>query len=311
MSQKILIPGGSGFLGRYLGKFFIPKGYEIYILSRGKAKVEDQMNFVHWDGETLGDWAVLMEEIDIVINMAGRTVNCRYTEENKRQILESRLHSTRVLGEAIQKAKNPPKIWFNSSSATIYQDTRGTTPANDEYEGKIGDDFSMGVCKQWEKVFNEAQMPHTRKIILRTAITLGMEGGALPPLVNMAKWGLGGTQAGGQQFVSWLHVEDFALIIDFLIQREKAEGVYNAAAPNPMLNQDFMRTLRKACGRSFGLPLMTWMLKLGAIMIKTETELLLKSRKVVSKRLEDEGFKFKYPTLKEALDDILNLKFKN
>ena len=307
MSQKILIPGGSGFLGRYLGEFFIQKGYEIYILSRGKAKVEDQMNFVHWDGETLGDWAALMEEVDIVINMAGRTVNCRYTEENKRQILESRLRSTRILGEAIQKAKNPPKIWFNSSSATIYEDTRGASLANDESSSRIGDDFSMGVCKQWEKVFNEAQTPHTRKIILRTAITLGMQGGALPPLVNMAKWGLGGKQAGGQQFVSWLHVKDFARIIDFLMQNEEAEGVYNAAAPNPMLNQDFMQILRKVCGRSFGLPLQTWMLKLGAVMIKTETELLLKSRKVVSTRLAKEGFNFEYPTLEKALRACLNL----
>lgn len=305
--RTLIIPGGSGFLGIYTAKYFVQHGWRVIVLSRSAAADKDGIQFLQWDGKTLGDWAKCFEGADAVLNLAGRTVNCRYTEENKRQILDSRVDSTRVLGQAIAACQTPPKVWLNSGSATIYMDTRGDLPANDEYSNRIGDDFSMGVCKTWEKTFNEAITPHTRKIILRTAITLGKGGGAAEPMIKLAKWHIGGAQASGNQFVSWLHVEDFARMVEFLIEHTELSGVFNCAAPNPVTNQQFMRSLRQAVGVSWGLPTAKWMLKLGAALImKTEVELVLKSRKVVSKRFAEAGFKFKYEHVEDAWKEILS-----
>jgi uncharacterized protein (TIGR01777 family) len=304
---KLIIPGGSGFLGLYLADFFASKNWQVVILSRSSKKSpNNNIRFVQWDGKSLGDWAKEIDGADAVVNMAGRTVNCRYTDENKAQILNSRLDSTKVLGEAIAQASNPPSVWINSSSATYYKDTRGDLPPNDEYNGQTGNDFSMGVCQAWERVFEEAKVQDVvRKIPLRTTIVIGKGGGAMGPILNLVRWGLGGKQGPGTQYISWVHLQDFARVVDFLIQHKEVEGVINCAAPNPELNQDFMRKLRKACKQPIGIPLSVGMLKLGAMMIKTEVELLLKSRKVVSKRLEELGFEFDYPTLEAAFEEIV------
>jgi len=302
---KLIIPGGSGFLGLYLAKFFNQKGWEVFILSRSAARKSEYATFVQWDGKHLDKWTSVLEGADAVVNMAGRTVNCRYNEENKRQILESRLDSTQIIGKAIAACQDPPKVWINSSSATIYKDTRGDTPPNDEFSERIGDDFSMTVCKKWEKAFSEAAVGACRKIALRTAIVIAKEpGGALEYLIKLTKTFLGGTQGMGEQFVSWVHLYDFARVVDFLIAHEEMEGVVNCAAPNPVTNETFMRKLREACGRSWGLPMPAWLLEVGAVFIRTQTELILKSRKVVSKRLPDAGFKFDYPTLDAAFEQI-------
>ena len=305
MKPKMIIPGGSGFLGLYLAQYFSEKGWEVVILSRSVKPSNATIRFVQWDGKTLGPWAQEIDGATAIVNMAGRTVNCRYNEVNKKQILDSRIDSTNILGQAIVAASKPPKIWINSSSATIYQDTRGDIPANDEYNGQIGDDFSMNICKAWEKEFNTVPTTHTRKIALRTAIVIAQEtGGALEYLINLTKLWLGGTQGGGQQFVSWVHLYDFAHCIQFLIDKEHIKGVINCAAPNPVTNQVFMAKLRQYCGRSWGLAMPRWLLEIGAILIRTQTELILKSRKVVSKRLEEEGFQFEYTTLDEAFTQI-------
>lgn len=305
--MKLIIPGGSGFLGLYLAAYFSQKGWEVVILSRSEKNGKDKnIRFVKWDGKTLDNWAKELEGADVVVNMAGRTVNCRYTEENKAEILNSRINSTRVLGEAIAQCQQVPKIWINSSSATYYKDTRGDLPPNDEYNGQTGTDFSMGVCQAWEKAFNESAVPDSvRKIALRTTIVLGKGGGAMQPIINLVRRFVGGAQGLGTQYISWVHIHDFARVIDFLIERDDISGVVNCAAPNPEQNKDFMRKLRKACGVSFGLPMPVFLLRFGAILIQTEVELILKSRKVVSKRLAEAGFEFEYPTLEKAFEEIV------
>ncbi|MCP4440666.1 MAG: TIGR01777 family protein [Aureispira sp.] len=305
--KKMIIPGGSGFLGLYLARYLSLRGWESIILSRKETESEyDNIRYVQWDGKTLGDWKKEFEGADAVVNMAGRTVNCRYTEENKRQIMDSRVDSTKVLGEAIAACQNPPKLWVNSSTATIYKDTRGDQPANDEYNGVLGDDFSMNVAKTWEKTFNEAKVQSSvRKVALRTAIVLGRDGGAMGPILNLVSVGLGGKQGPGTQWVSWVHVEDFSRIIEFLVEKEEVEGIINCAAPNPELNKNFMRKLRYVYRRWFGFPLPTFLLKFGAILIRTEVELVLKSRKAVSKRLAELGFEFKYKKVEDAFEQIV------
>lgn len=302
---RLVIPGGSGFLGHYLAHYFNKKGWEVYVLSRRLQPNQRNIQFLEWDGKTLGDWIKIIDGADAIVNMAGRTVNCRYNAVNKKQILDSRIDSTKALGQAIAQTKHKPKLWINSSSATIYQDTRGNTPANDEYNGQVGDDFSMNICKAWEKEFMANDLSATRRIVLRTAIVIGKEpGGALEYLINLTKFWLGGTQGRGRQYISWIHLQDFGQLIDFLINNEHISGVINAAAPTPITNQKFMAALRGAVGRSWGLPLPKILLEIGAVFIGTQTELVLKSRKVISKRLEEEGFQFEFETIEAAFKDI-------
>ncbi len=304
--KKLVIPGGSGYLGRYLAQYFETQAWEVVILSRGKARTEGKTRYVTWDGKTLGDWAREIDGATAVVNLAGRSVNCRYTAANKAAILDSRINSTTILGQAIAQAANPPEVWINSSSATIYQDTRGNAAANDEYTGQVGDDFSMNVCKQWEASFEAAATPTTvRKIALRASIVISKEpGGAMEYILNLTKWWLGGKQGSGQQYISWIHLYDFGRLVDFLINKTTLTGVINGAAPNPVPNQLFMATLRQQLGRSWGLPANKPMLEIGAVFLKTQTELILKSRKVVSKRLEEAGFTFEYSTIEQAMQQI-------
>jgi uncharacterized protein (TIGR01777 family) len=302
---RLVIPGGSGFLGLQLARFFAQKGWDVIILSRSEKPSYGKVKFVQWDGKILGDWAKEIDGADAVVNMAGRTVNCRYNDKNKKQILDSRIDSTAILGKAIAEAVKKPSLWINSSSATIYEDTRGDLPPNDEYNGKLGNDFSPGICKAWEKEFTVAEVPEVRRVALRTAIVIGKEpGGALEYLINLTKLWLGGTQGGGDQFISWVHLRDFARVVEFVIEKEHISGVINCAAPNPVTNKDFMAKLRKSLGRSWGLPVPNFLLEIGVVLLRTQTELVLKSRKVVSKRLEEEGFKFDFNTLDEAFEEI-------
>ncbi|WP_052592281.1 TIGR01777 family oxidoreductase [Aureispira sp. CCB-QB1] len=302
---QLIIPGGSGFLGLELARHFDAKGWDVCVLSRQKKAAIGRIQFEQWDGKTLGDWTKVIDGADAVVNMAGRTVNCRYNALNRKQILDSRINSTRILGEAIAQAQTKPKVWINSSSATIYEDTRGQAPANDEYNGTIGTDFSMNICKAWEKEFRAAPVDSVRRIALRTAIVIGKEpGGAMEYLINLSKFWLGGTQGGGNQFISWVHLYDFSRVVEFLIEQAHIDGVINCAAPNPVTNKSFMKELRQQLGRSWGLPIPKTLLEIGAVFLQTQTELVLKSRKVVSKRLEDEGFQFEYPTIQAAFKEI-------
>jgi len=299
--MKIVLAGGSGFIGKILIDTFKAQA-DIVVLTRGKNRTHENINYVHWDGKRIGSWTEALNGADVLINLTGKNVNCRYTEKNKAEILNSRLESTRVLGTAIDQMRNPPSLWIQASSATIYRHSEELLMT--EKNGELGNDFSEQVCLQWEGMFNRQLLPFTRKVLLRTGIVLGTSDSALPRLINLVKTGLGGKQGNGKQFVSWIHERDVAHIINWIVKNKEAAGVYNVVAPQPLTNQDFMKTLRKTWNVPFGLPAPAWLLTLGAWIIGTETELILKSRKVYPQRLLDEGFVFEFPDLKSALEDL-------
>lgn len=317
-NKKIIIAGGTGFMGQAMAKYF-GNDNEVVILSRSRGSVK-------WDGKTIEySWLHELNGADIVINLSGKSVNCRYTEKNKQEIIDSRVNSTSIIGEAIRQTIVPPKLWINASSATIYRNTY--SGPQDEFTGEIGDlridniphtvidslrfrnknlrDFSVKVCKLWEEAFFSQRTPFTRKVALRTAVTLG-QGGVMSPYLNLLKAGLGGKHGTGKQMYSWVHMEDVCRMIEWLWENKELEGVFNCAAPNPVTNEQFMSELRKVTGHRVGLPAPAWLLELGAWLIRTETELMLKSRWVVPSRAIKEGFTFKYETLNKAFADIIS-----
>jgi uncharacterized protein (TIGR01777 family) len=301
----IVIPGGAGYLGHVLSSHFRQRSYKVVVLSRQASGGESGVRYDQWDGATIGDWARHLEGATAVINLAGRSVNCRYNEENKREIYDSRLRSTRVIGEAIAACDRPPAVWINSSSATIYR--HALDRDMDEASGEIGTGFSVDVCQQWERVLNEAVVPHTRKVALRAAMVCGRhKGGVMDALRSLSAKGLGGPAGKGNQYVSWIHEEDFARTIDFILDCDALSGPVNCAAPHPLPNAEFMRLLRQAYRRPVGLPAAAWMLEIGAVLLGTETELLLKSRRVVPRKLLKSGFVFHFPHWREAVQQIAN-----
>lgn len=304
MADQLVLPGGSGFLGRSLARFFVKQGREVVVLSRRVAQPEPGVRFVEWDGATLGDWRRELDGAAAVVNLAGRSVNCRYDERHRREIYDSRLRSTAVLGEAIAACDAPPPVWINSSSATIYRDARDRPM--DETTGEHGTGFSVDVCERWEQTFFEAPTPATRRVALRTALVLGRGDGVMSAFERVVRLRLGGTLGPGDQMVSWVHVEDFVRTVQWLWE-QPLEGPVNCAAPGPVTNREFMAALRKAYRLPVGLPAAAWMLEIGAFFLRTETELLLKSRWVVPQRLLDSGFRFRYPDLASALAEIVRL----
>lgn len=302
--MNILIAGGGGFLGQVLDRHFSNQGHSVVILTRGRKAPAVWSPSEHWDGKTLGPWAALLEDTDVLINLSGRSVDCRYTSANRKEIFASRLDSTRVLGDAVAACARPPKLWVNAASATIYRDAEER--AMGETTGELGSGFSVEVCRQWENTFFDAPIPESvRRVALRTSIVLGREGGAMVPLRNLARLGLGGRQGSGRQYVSWLHEADFAGIVEHVITNEALAGVINVTAPTPVPNRAFMKALREAIGVPLGLPTPGWLLAMGAVLIRTETELVLKSRRVVPDRLLASGYRFQYSEIRDALSDLL------
>lgn len=303
-ARTIVIPGGSGYLGRVLARHFVGAGDQVILLSRRPAETKDGVTTLAWDAKTLGPWATALEGADVVINLAGRSVNCRYTARNKQLIYDSRLHSTKVLGDAIAAASNPPRVWINSSSATIYRHAEDR--AMDEHTGEIGTGFSVDVCQRWERMFFESETPHTRKVALRTAMVFGGgKGGVMDAFDFIVRAGLGGTIGPGTQYMSWLHHEDFAHIIEWIVAHDSIDGAVNASSPNPVVNRAFMKAYRRAWGVPVGLPTFAWMLEIGAFVIRTESELLLKSRRVVPTRLLESGYEFRHPDWDGALRTLV------
>jgi uncharacterized protein (TIGR01777 family) len=308
--MRIVIPGGSGQVGTVLARAFHNDGHDVVVLSR-RSGVRP-WRVVAWDGASLGAWDREIDGSDVVINLTGRSVNCRYTAAHRREILQSRVSSTRVVGEAIAGAARPPHVWLQASTATIY--AHRYDRANDEYSGMLGGDessaprswrFSIDVARAWERAFEEAMTGRTRKIALRSAMILSPDpGGVFDTLVGLVRSGLGGSAGDGRQFMSWVHYEDFVAAVRWLMNRDDIEGVVNVASPNPLPNAEFMRLLREACGVSFGLPVREWMLEAGAVFMRTETELILKSRRVVPGRLLEHGFTFKFPAWGDASRDL-------
>lgn len=268
---------------------------------------------VAWDGASVGDWAREIDGADVVINLAGRSVNCRYTAKNRAEILESRVLSTRAVGAAIAKSARPPRAWLQASTATLY--AHRYDAANDERAGIVGGNepnapdtwkFSIRVAQAWEAALEEAKVGSTRKVALRSAITMvPKEGGAFATLLGLARRGLGGRAGDGRQYVSWIHDTDFTKAVQWILDHERLSGVVNVAAPSPLPQEDFAKAIRRAAGIRYGLPAMKWMLEIGAVFLRTETELILKSRRVVPTRLLESGFAFTFPTWNEAAYDLV------
>ncbi len=308
--MKIIIPGGTGQVGTVLARALQNDGHDVIVL--GRHVKQGPWRFKLWDGETIGEWADEIDGADVVINLAGRSVNCRYNAENRRQIMDSRVNSTRAVGKAIAAAANPPKVWLQASTATIYAH-RFDAP-NDDVTGIVGGhepdapdtwNFSIDVATAWERAANEIDTPKTRKVMMRSALILSPDGGGIfDTLLMLVRIGLGGTAASGRQYMSWMHDLDFIRAVYWLIEREELSGPINLSSPHPLPNREFMRVLRQVYGMPIGMPAMEWQLAIGAFLIRSETELILKSRRVVPKLLTDSGFEFNFPEWKDAAEDL-------
>ncbi|MEQ7125078.1 TIGR01777 family oxidoreductase [Actinopolymorpha sp. B11F2] len=312
--MKVVIPGGTGQVGRILSRALVRSGHQVVVLSRGDGRgLAPGVRHESWDGRTQGAWTKELDGCDAVINLAGRSVSCRYTESNLRAMMDSRVDSTRAVGEAIEQATTPPRVWLQMSTATIYAH-RFDAP-NDEATGIIGGTesdvpgywaFSVEIAKAWERTQDQADTPHTRRVALRTAMVMSPDrGGVFDVMLRMVRLGLGGPVAGGAQYVSWIHEQDMVRAVDLLIRRDDLAGPVNLAAPEPLPHRDFIRALRSAWGTRLGLPATRWMAELGAYVIRTDTELLLKSRRVVPGRLRDAGFSFDFPHWAGAAEDLV------
>jgi len=297
--MKIIIAAGTGFLGRNLEKYYLNKNYEVKILTRNPKR----KNEIFWNAKTIGAWKNELENADILINLTGKSVDCRYNEKNKKEIYDSRINSTRVLQKAIDESQNPPKIWLNASSATIY--VHSETHLNTESNGIIGDDFSMNICKSWEKEFFKIENQNIRKVALRTSIVLEKKRGAFPKFMQISKLGLGGKQGRGNQLMSWIHIDDFCEAVNFIIENENLKGAINITAPKPLSNENMMSQIRKKIKVKFGIPSPVWLLEIASIFIRTETELMLKSRNVYPEILLENRFKFRYPSFDNALNQLV------
>lgn len=315
---RIVIPGGSGQVGQVLSRHFKERGHHVTVLTRAPYTAEWQT--VHWDGEHEGPWTEALEGADVCINLAGRSVNCRYHQENRKAIYDSRIGTTRLLGKVFDTLADPPRIWLNASTATIYR--HALDRAMDEATGELGGNelvgrtrrapntwnFSIGVAKDWEAAFFDAYTPRTRKVATRSAITMSPNAdNAFGWLSNLVRMGLGGSQGNGRQFVSWIHEADFARAVEFLIEHEELDGTVNIASPNPLPNRDFMAVLRDAWDRPNGLPAPALLIEAAAFFLRTESELVLKSRRVIPTRLLDAGFRFEFPEWPQAAEDLVRL----
>ena len=308
--MKIVIPGGTGQVGTALARHFHAEGHEVVVMSRGSKPAPWKV--VKWDGQTLGTWVNELEGADVLINLTGRIVNCRYNYKNRCEIWASRSRSVRILGKALETLHIPPRLWLQAGTATIY--AHRFDAANDEHTGIIGGTednspdkwrFSIDVARAWEGEFALIDAPKTRKVILRSAMTMGYDrDGIFDYLLWLVRMGIGGTAGSGEQYISWIHYLDFINAIQFIIDNKNISGAVNLAAPNPLPNKDFMGLLRKAWGQKLGLPVYQWMLEIGAIFLRTESELVLKSRRVVPGRLIDAGFQFQYGDWAAASIDL-------
>jgi uncharacterized protein (TIGR01777 family) len=309
-AMKIVIPGGSGQVGTLLARAFHASGHDVVVLSRTVKAAPWRV--VAWDGESLGPWAREIDDADVVINLAGRSVNCRYTAKRRREIMDSRVKSTRVVGQAIAQVSRPPRVWLQASTATIY--AQRYDAANDEATGVLGGlkrdapdtwRFSIEVAKAWEQAAREAATPLTRLVLLRSAIVQSPDrGGAFDTLLGLVRIGLGGTIGDGRQYMSWIHDRDFIRALQWLIEHEGLSGPVNLTSPYPLPNAEFMAALRAAWGMRLGLPAARWMLEIGTFLLRTESELVLKSRRVVPGKLLDSGFEFQFLHWTQAAQDL-------
>ncbi|TCJ05086.1 TIGR01777 family protein [Cytobacillus praedii] len=304
LEKRIVLAGGSGFLGQSLARYLMVRGYMVTILTRGKTAAIDQIEYIHWDGVRLEDeWARRIDASYAVVNFTGKSVNCLYTKGNREEIISSRLASIQVLQEAILKSNNPPQVCIQAGSLAIFGDTTEICHEDSDH----GTGFSVDVCERWEAAFFKDEWPHTRKVLLRIGFALGDNGGALGPLQRLAKFNLGGTIGSGRQYISWLHMDDLNEMFVQAIENEQYDGIYNATGPNPVTNKEFMKTLRKVMNKGWAPPAPAPFVKLGAyIIMRADPSLALTGRKCIPKRLQAEGFQFRHTNLEGALRDIID-----
>jgi hypothetical protein len=310
--MKVVIPGGSGQIGSVLARRFHRQGHTVTVLSRNPRPAPWQV--MRWDAQTVGPWAAVLEQSDLCINLTGRSVNCRYHTENRRQMYDSRIVSTRLLNNVIASLPHPPRLWLNASTATIYR--HALDRPMDEMTGELGGNergapdtwnFSIRIAKDWEAAFFAGETRNTRKIAMRSSITfIAGKGGVLEVLSNLVRSGLGGAQGSGAQFVSWIHEADFVRAVDFLIAKETLNGPVNICSPNPLRNREFMHGLRAAWRQPFGVAAPSWMIEIGSFLLRTESELVLKSRRVIPGRLLNAGFSFLYPEWPAAAQELVS-----
>ena len=302
MNKKIILAAGSGFLGQSAAAYFHSLGYDIVILTRGAEKTQNGIVYLHWDGKTIGAWSREIDDSFAVINFAGRSVNCLYTDTNRKEIINSRVDSVCVLTEAILHSTSPPAVFIQAASLAIYGDT---TALCDE-SAPLGSGFSSDVCRLWEDEFYKTDLPQTRKILFRIGFALGRGGGAIEPLTKLTKLFLGGTIGSGTQYISWFHIEDLNRMFDFVLNNEKAKGTFNATGIDPVTNATFMRSLRKVLHMPWSPPVPSWLVKIGAYLImRTDPVLALTGRKCIPKKLQDMGFQIKHTDLIKTLEEVV------
>ena len=301
MKPRVVLAGGSGFLGQALAKALIGKGYEIVILSRGAHRDSGTVRQLHWDGSKLDSWWQSIDGAKAIVNLTGRSVNCRHTPENRREIMESRVNSVRVLGEAVARCSEPPEVWIQASSLAIYGDP-GDRWCDEDAPQAEG--FSEEVCKRWEGAFEKVEAPGMRKVVMRIGIVLDADQGALPVLARLTRLFLGGRVGHGRQYVSWIHVADLTRMFVEAIERPEFAGVFNVTGPNPVTNAELMRELRRVLHRPWSPPVPAWATHIGAFLMRTEPSLALTGRRCRPKRFLESGFHFEFPELRGALDDL-------
>jgi uncharacterized protein (TIGR01777 family) len=300
LGGHVILAGGSGFLGQSLATNLRSKGSDVVILGRAPSS-SSWTRHAQWDGRTIGEWAGLLEGAHAIVNLTGRSINCRHTPQNRQEIIESRVNSVRVLGEAIAQCSEPPKVFVQASSLAIYGDPGDRWCDEDAPHAK---GFSEKVCRHWEGEFEKVHASGLRKVTMRIGIALDKNQGALPVLGRLTRFFLGGRVASGKQYVSWIHVADLTRMFVEAIERSDIGGVFNATGPNPVTNAEFMRELRRVLHRPWSPSVPAWATRIGAFLMRTEPSLALTGRRCRPKRFLDKGFHFEFPELSGALDDL-------
>jgi uncharacterized protein (TIGR01777 family) len=299
--KRIILAGGSGFVGQALAPVLVAQGHHVVVLGRGAAHRRDGVDYLQWDGKTVGDWSSAIEGAEAIINLTGKNINCRHTPGNRREIIRSRVDSVRALGKAIANCTTPPKVFAQASGVGYYGDTGEQVVAED---APPGSDFPAEVCRQWEGAFNALDLPATRKVVLRLGVVLGRDGGALPLLEKLTRWFLGGAAGNGRQFISWIHVADLVRIFLSVLEQPELRGVLNATGPLPVTNSEFMRELRRALHRPWSPPVPVPFVRAGAWLMGSEGDLALLSSRCIPRRFLGHGFSFQFRTLRDAFANL-------
>lgn len=301
-SSRIVIAGGSGFIGSALSTHFSRLGHDVVVLTRAAHARGDGIREVAWNAKSFGPWAKELDGAAAVINLTGKSINCRHTNANRREIIASRVVSVRAVSDGIGASAKPVPVWVQASAVGIYGDTGDALCDENTPHGA---DFMADVCEQWEAAFRAAITPNTRRVVLRFGVVLGRDGGALPMLARLARWGLGGTAGSGRQYMSWIHLDDLVSIVERAIAKNTMSGPYNAANHVPETNAAFMKRLRHAVHRPWSPPAPELAVKIGSYIIGTEPSLALHGQRCVPRRLDEEGFAFAHEDLSVALKGLL------